>query len=113
MSGPTGWRDAPELTLTEAARVLGWSRSLTYDRAQAGVLPTHQDRLGRMRVKPADLEPILARQQAQADLEPDLFSTGPGVMEELTAWLASVADADGVIRDPEAVAMIQEALSDE
>lgn len=111
MSGPTGWRAAPELTLTEAARVLGWSHSLTYDRAQAGVLPTHRDRLGRMRVKPADLEPILARQETEQ--EPDLFSTAPSVMEELTAWLASVADPDGVIRDPDALAMIQEALSDD
>lgn len=73
MSGPTAWRNAPELTLTEAARVLGWSRSLTYDRAQAGVLPTHQDRLGRLRVKPADLEPLVAAQEAEDAAQPDLF----------------------------------------
>lgn len=66
---PKNWRSLPSLTLTEAASVLGWSRSQTYAVAQAGRLATHLDHLGRHRVLPADLEPLLAAQVAdQADL---------------------------------------------
>lgn len=39
--------------------------------ATAGALPTHKDQLGRHRVLPADLEPLLA---AEASDQPDLFS---------------------------------------
>lgn len=107
------WRRAPYLTLTEAATILGVSRSQVYVLAQAGDLRTHQDDLGRRRVKPADLEPLLAAQEAEAAAQPDLFSPeAPDAIAQVTEWLASVADPDGVIRDPQAVAMIQEALSD-
>lgn len=61
------------LTLTEAARRIGVSRSRAYELAQAGGLRTHQDHLGRLRVDPADLEPFLAAQAAETEAQPDLF----------------------------------------
>lgn len=61
------------LTLTEAARRIGVSRSRVYEMAQAGDLPTHQDHLGRLRVDPAALEPFLAVQAAETEAQPDLF----------------------------------------
>lgn len=105
---PKNWQRLPALTLTEAAAVLGVSRSRAYEMATSGDLPTHPDQLGRQRVHPADLEPLLASGMNQADL----FAPGDAV-SAVTEWLASVVDPDGVIRDPEAVAMIQEALSDD
>lgn len=106
------WRQAPYLTLAEAADVLRVSRSKAYEMAHAGDLPTRPDDLGRLRVKPADLEPLVAALDAEAAAQPDLFTPEDAVMA-VAGWLASVADSDGVIRDPEAVAMIQEALADE
>ena len=61
------------LSLSEAARALGISRSKAYEMASAGVLPTYPDHLGRLRVKPTDLGPLLAAQEAEADAQPDLF----------------------------------------
>lgn len=71
------WRNAPYLTLTEAAEVLGVSRSKAYEMAHAGDLPTHPDDVGRLRVKPDDLEPLVAAQEADADAQPDLFTQVP------------------------------------
>lgn len=105
------WRNAPYLTLAEAAEVLGVSRSKAYEMAHTGDLPTYPDHLGRQRVMPADLEPLVATQQANDDPQGDLFAPEDAVVA-VTAWLSSVADPDGVIRDPDAVAMIREALAD-
>lgn len=71
---PTAWRKAPSLTIEEASRVRGWSRSLAYALAASGVLPTYQDHLGRRRVRPADLETLLADQHDQ----PALFGDAGG-----------------------------------
>lgn len=73
---PTNWRRASDLTMAEAARVLKCSKSHAYALAEAGGLPTHQDQLGRLRVKPADLEPLVATQQANDDAQADLFGGG-------------------------------------
>lgn len=67
------WRQAPYLTLAEAADVLRVSRSKAYEMAHAGDLPTHPDDLGRLRVKPADLEPMVAALEAETNAQPDLF----------------------------------------
>ena len=69
----SNWRQAPHLTLAEAAQVLGVSRSKAYEMAHAEDLPTYPDDLGRQRVKPADLEPLVAAQQADDAAQPDLF----------------------------------------
>lgn len=69
----TAPRWAYPLTLAEAARILGVSKSKAYEMAHAGDLPTHQDHLGRLRVDPGDLDPFLDAQAAEADAQPDLF----------------------------------------
>lgn len=105
---PRNWQTAPHLSLAEAAAVLGVSKSKAYEMADAGDLPTHLDEHRRHRVKPGDLEPFLTTRMDQVDL----FSP-EDVVAGIAHWLASVADSDGVIRDAEAIAMIQEALNDE
>lgn len=87
----SNWRNAPYLTLAEAAEVLGVSRSKAYEMAHAGDLPTHPDPLGRQRVKPADLEPLVAAQEAADADQPDLFGTGEPYRER---WLAALLASD-------------------
>lgn len=65
---PRGWERATSLSLTEAAAVLCCSRSKAYLLADTGTLPTFRDHLGDRRVRPADLQVVLAQQGEQADL---------------------------------------------
>ena len=69
MSGPTAWQSASSLTVTEAAAVLGISRTHAYRLIDSGDLPAERDELGRWRVKPCDLDPLLVDQ-------PVLFAEG-------------------------------------
>ena len=67
-------RDYP-LSLSEAARAIGVSKSKAYEMAAAGDLPTRQDHLGRLRVHPSDLKPFLDARAAEAAAQPDLFGS--------------------------------------
>ena len=69
----TPHRDYP-LTVAEAARALGVSKSKAYEMADAGDLPTHRDQLGRLRVNRTDLKPFLDAQAAEAAAQPTLFA---------------------------------------
>lgn len=50
-----GWRQAASLTPTEAAAIVGMSRSAFYLQVHAGNVPTFRDARGIQRVRPADL----------------------------------------------------------
>lgn len=65
---PRGWEKASSLSLTEAAAVLGISRSAVYMQAASGVLGTTMDHLGERRVRPADLQRRLAERGEQVAL---------------------------------------------
>lgn len=119
MTAPKGWRSAQWLTPTEAAAVAGVSRSRFYQLTQAGEVPLVRDDRGRQRIRPADLQAWMDREGLgdNAAQNLDLFQATEDrdlaeVTADLAAWLASVADPDGVIRDPQAVAMLQEVLAD-
>jgi hypothetical protein len=71
---PTAWQRASSLSIEESARVKGWSRSRAYAEAESGALPTYRDHLGRLRVRPANLEALLAAEDAQ----PALFGDADG-----------------------------------
>lgn len=83
-------RDYP-LSLSEAARILGVSKSKAYEMATAGDLPTRRDDLGRLRVHPSDLEPFLSAQAADAAAQPDLFGSGDSHRDR---WLAALLVSD-------------------
>jgi len=122
---PVGWEKAPSLSLTEAAAVLSTSRSTAYTWAEDGRLPTTRDHLGDHRVKPADLQRLLAETAVQPPLpEPtgdrwlgavraDPRLTGPERESVLAvaAWLADRTDDQGVL-SPEASALVAEAVSE-
>lgn len=119
MTEPKGWRSAQWLTPTEAAAVVGVSRSRFYEMTHAGGVPLIRDDRGRQRIRPTDLQAWMNREGLgeNASQGPDLFQATEtrdlaAVTADLAAWLVSVADPDGVVRDPHAVAMIQEVLTD-
>lgn len=85
MNAPHGWRKAATLTLTEAAAVIReetgerGSRSLVYEWAKAGRIPTHSDRQQRLRVRTADLVALMATMhQAVEAPQEALFDLGGG-----------------------------------
>lgn len=80
MTAPKGWRSAQWLTTTEAAAVVGVSRSRFYEMTHAGDVPLARDDRGRQRIRPADLQAWMDREglgdNAAQDL--DLFTTHDG-----------------------------------
>lgn len=85
MNAPHGWRKAAALTLTEAAAVIreetgqACSRSLVYEWANAGRIPTHSDRQHRLRVRTADLVAFMATMHPTPEAPQDaLFDLGGG-----------------------------------
>lgn len=66
-AAPKGWERATSLSLTEAAAVLGVSRSLAYQWATGpdARLPTMRDHLGDHRVKPAALKRLLREREGR------------------------------------------------
>lgn len=77
MTAPKGWRSAQWLTTTEAAAVVGVSRSRFYEMTHAGQVPgVVHDEHGHQRIRPADLQAWMSREglgdNAAQDL--DLFT---------------------------------------
>jgi excisionase family DNA binding protein len=68
---PLGWERADSLSITEAAAVIGISRSRAYAWVEDGRLTVVTDHLGEHRVKPATLKAFLRRRQGE---QIDLFS---------------------------------------
>jgi len=111
VTAPQSWRRASSLTLSEVAEIVGISRSKVYE--MVGDIPTFKDPSHRLRVRPADLERWMRDRLPKAADQAQLFS-GTGEVEDavhaVACWLAERADPDGVIRDPEAVAILNDAL---
>lgn len=71
-----GWRQAASLTPTEAAAIVGMSRSAFYLQVHTGHVPTFRDARGIQRVRPADLAAYIGGDHtpdAQAPAQASLF----------------------------------------
>lgn len=81
MSAPTGWLNAPNLTMTEAAAVIReqtgqpCSRSLVYEWANSERIPIYRNARHRIRVRTADLVRFMATMPKVTEAAQDtLFS---------------------------------------
>jgi excisionase family DNA binding protein len=103
---PTAWRKFTTLTVPEAAAVLGISRSLAFEMARDGRLPTLKDPSHRLRVRTTDLVAMLRAD----DDQPDLFA---GTVTYTDAWLQGVLADDALDDDARTVARFLAAHADE
>jgi excisionase family DNA binding protein len=97
---PVGWEHAESLSITEAANVLGISRSRAYAWAEDGRLPVTTDHLGDHRVTPSALKTLLSHRQGRQ--EPLPFHAGPTFGP---AWLKAVQADPALKHDHEALAV--------
>jgi excisionase family DNA binding protein len=122
---PVGWERADSLSVTEAAAVIGISRSRAYAWVEDGRLAVTTDHLGEHRVTPATLKAFLRHRQGHQEAlpfapggtfgpewlkavqaDPDLKDDAE--VQALAAWLVQHADERGRL-DAEASAFLDRA----
>lgn len=104
MTAPKGWRSAQWLTTTEAAAVVGVSRSRFYEMTHAGDVPLVRDDHGRQRIRPADLQAWMSREGlGETDAEAlDLFTAAQDDPEPTQAGQEPTRDLRQAMTDARA-----------